>query len=144
MARQFDIPVFYKSPIISRVKRARQIADPKKRDLQPSVLDFGSARFFLARHFGFCFGVENAIEIAYKTLGERADQRVFFLSEMIHNPNVNTDLQDRGVQFMFTPAGEQIVSWDTLVPEDIVVVPAFGTTLEIQEELDQRGIDPSI
>ena len=142
MARQFDIPVFYKSPIISRVKRARQIADPKKRDLQPSVLDFGSARFFLARHFGFCFGVENAIEIAYKTLGERADQRVFFLSEMIHNPNVNTDLQDRGVQFMFTPAGEQIVSWDTLVPEDIVVVPAFGTTLEIQEELDQRGIDP--
>ena len=53
MARQFDIPVFYKSPIISRVKRARQIADPKKRDLHPSVLDFGPVRFLLARHFGF-------------------------------------------------------------------------------------------
>ena len=142
MARQFDIPTFYKSPIISRVKRARQISDPKKRDLQPSVLDFGPVRFFLARHFGFCFGVENAIEIAYKTLDEHADRRVFFLSEMIHNPNVNADLQDRGVQFMFTPSGDQLVSWDILVPEDIVVVPAFGTTVEIQEELERRGVDP--
>ncbi len=142
MARKFEIPVFYKSPIISRVKRARQIADPKKRDLQPSVLDFGPVRFFLARHFGFCFGVENAIEIAYQTLESRAGRRVFFLSEMIHNPSVNADLQNRGVQFMFTPSGEQRVSWDVLVPEDIVVVPAFGTTVEIQEELDRRGIDP--
>ena len=142
MARQFDIPVFYKSSIISRVKRARQEADPKKRDLQPSILDFGPVRFLLARHFGFCFGVENAIEIAYKTLEAHKDQRVFFLSEMIHNPNVNADLQDRGVQFIFTPSGEQLISWDVLTPEDIVVVPAFGTTLEIQQELAQRGIDP--
>ena len=90
MARQFDIPTFYKSAIISRLKRARQMADPKKRDLQPSVLDFGPVRFLLARHFGFCFGVENAIEIAYRTLEEHGDERVFFLSEMIHNPNVKT------------------------------------------------------
>lgn len=142
MARQFEIPLFYKSAIISRVKKARQMSDPKKRDLQPSVLDFGPVRFFLGRHFGFCFGVENAIEIAYKTLEEHADRRVFFLSEMIHNPNVNTDLQDRGVQFMFTPSGDQLVSWDTLESDDIVVVPAFGTTVEIQEELDRRGVDP--
>ncbi|MDP6039108.1 MAG: 4-hydroxy-3-methylbut-2-enyl diphosphate reductase, partial [Candidatus Latescibacteria bacterium] len=142
MARQFDIPVFYKSPIISRVKRARQVSDPKKRDLQPSVLDFGPVRFLLARHFGFCFGVENAIEIAYKTLEMHREKRVFFLSEMIHNPNVNADLQDRGVQFVFTPSGEQLIPWDALTPADIVVVPAFGTTVEIQDELDQRGIDP--
>ena len=142
MARKFDIPVFYQSPIISRVKKARQLSDPKKRDLQPSVLDFGSVRFFLARHFGFCFGVENAIEIAYHTLDASAGQRVFFLSEMIHNPNVNEDLQNRGVRFMFTPSGDQITPWDVLRPDDIVVVPAFGTTVEIQAELDRRGIDP--
>ena len=86
MARQFDIPSFYSSDIISRVKRARAAQDSKKRDLQPSVLDFGPVRFILARHFGFCFGVENAIEIAYKTLEEQAGRRGFFLREMIHNP----------------------------------------------------------
>lgn len=142
MARQFDIPEYYKSPIISQVKKARQVRDPKKRDLQPSLLDFGSVRFLLARHFGFCFGVENAIEIAYQTLDDHGDRRVFFLSEMIHNPNVNQDLLDRGVRFMFTPSGEQQVPWEALTPDDIVVVPAFGTTVEIQSELEKRGIDP--
>ena len=142
MARQFAIPEFYKSPIISQVKKARQIQDAKKRDLSPSVIDFGPVRFLLARHFGFCFGVENAIEIAYKTLEEYPKHRIFFLSEMIHNPDVNADLIGRGVQFIFTPAGEQQISWDNLQSEDIVVVPAFGTTLEIQQELSDRGIDP--
>ena len=142
MARQFNIPDFYKSSIISSVKKSRQILDTKKRDLSPSVLDFGPVRFYLARHFGFCFGVENAIEIAYETLTKHPERRFFLLSEMIHNPNVNTDLMDRGVKFIFTPSGEQLVPWDSLTREDIVVVPAFGTTLEIQDELAGRGIDP--
>jgi 4-hydroxy-3-methylbut-2-enyl diphosphate reductase len=142
MARQFDIPIFYKSQVVSRVKRARQLQDPRKRDLLPTVLDFGPVRFILARHFGFCYGVENAVEIAYKTLEAHADRRIFFLSEMIHNPNVNWDLQERGVRFIFTSSGEQLVPWDELTPADIVVVPAFGTTLEIQETLAARGIDP--
>jgi len=142
MARQFNIPIFYKSPVISRVKKARQMQDPRKRDLVPTVLDFGPVRFILARHFGFCFGVENAVEIAYRTLEAHADRRVFFLSEMIHNPNVNWDLQERGVRFIFTSSGEQLVPWDELTPTDIVVVPAFGTTLEIQQTLAKRGINP--
>lgn len=142
MARQFNIPVFYKSNIISRIKKIRQEQDPKKRDLSPTVMDFGSVRFILARHFGFCFGVENAIEIAYKTLEANPDKRVFFLSEMIHNPNVNDDLQSRGVRFIFTTDGVQLVPWDELKSEDIVVVPAFGTTIEIQEALSARNIDP--
>jgi 4-hydroxy-3-methylbut-2-enyl diphosphate reductase len=142
MARQFNIPIFYKSPVISRVKKARQMQDPRKRDLVPTVLDFGPVRLTLARHFGFCFGVENAVEIAYRTLEAHADRRVFFLSEMIHNPNVNWDLQERGVRFIFTSSGEQLVPWDELTPADIVVVPAFGTTLEIQNTLATRGIDP--
>jgi 4-hydroxy-3-methylbut-2-enyl diphosphate reductase len=142
MARQFDIPVFYKSRIITRVKQARQAQDPRKRDLSPTVLDFGPVRVLLARHFGFCFGVENAIEIAYRTIETHPGRRIFLLSEMIHNPNVNGDLRDRGVRFIFTPAGEQMVPWEELCPEDIVIVPAFGTTLEVQQELDARGIDP--
>lgn len=141
MARIFDIPSFYKSDIISRIKRDRQARDPRKHDLSPTVLDFGPVRFVLARHFGFCFGVENAIEIAYKTLEEHPDRRVFLLSEMIHNPNVNADLQSRGVRFIFTTDGQQIIPWDALDSDDIVVVPAFGTTIEIEHELDKRGID---
>jgi 4-hydroxy-3-methylbut-2-enyl diphosphate reductase len=142
MARQFDIPAFYKSDIISRVKKTRQARDPRKRDLTPSVLDFGPVRIILARHFGFCYGVENAIEIAYKTLEAHPGRRVFFLSEMIHNPDVNDDLQARGVRFMFTTEGDQIIPWDMLQPDDIVVVPAFGTTIEVQRALEARGIDP--
>jgi 4-hydroxy-3-methylbut-2-enyl diphosphate reductase len=142
MARQFEIPEFYKSSVISRVKRARQLQDTRKRDLVPTLLDYGPVRFVLARHFGFCFGVENAVEIAYRTLEAHSDRRIFFLSEMIHNPNVNWDLQERGVRFIFTSSGEQLVPWDHLTPDDIVVVPAFGTTLEIEEALAARGIDP--
>jgi 4-hydroxy-3-methylbut-2-en-1-yl diphosphate reductase len=141
LARQFDIPEFYRSPIVTRVKRARQELDPRKRDLSPAVLDFGPVVVLLARHFGFCFGVENAIEIAYQTLEQHEDERVFFLSEMIHNPDVNHDLESRGVRFLFTPSGEQLVDWSNLRSDDVVVVPAFGTTIEIQEALSKQGID---
>lgn len=142
MARQFDIPDFYTSPIISRVKKARQQHDPRKQDLTPTVLDFGPVRFILARHFGFCFGVENAVEIAYQILNEHQARRVFFLSEMIHNPDVNQDLQERGVRFVLSSTGEQLVPWQELTPDDIIVVPAFGTTVEIQHILTSRGLDP--
>jgi 4-hydroxy-3-methylbut-2-enyl diphosphate reductase len=141
MVRKFDIPLIYRGHIISRVKKAQQAQDPRKRDFAPTVLDFGPVRFVLARHFGFCYGVENAVEIAYKTLAEHPDRRVFLLSEMIHNPRVNSDLQERGVRFLFTPAGEQLVPWKELRRDDVVVVPAFGTTLEMQEKLAERGID---
>jgi 4-hydroxy-3-methylbut-2-enyl diphosphate reductase len=142
MTRKFDTREKYQGPIITRIKRARQASDARKRDLSPTRLDFGPLRVLLARHFGFCYGVENAVEIAYRTLAESAGRRVFFLSEMIHNPKVNGDLLERGVRFLFTPAGEQLVSWDDLKADDIVVVPAFGTTLELQERLAARGIDP--
>ena len=142
MPREFDVPIFYRSPIISVVKKARRITDPRKRNLSPSVLDFGPVRFKIARHFGFCYGVENAIEIAYRALEENPEKRVFLLSEMIHNPRVNANLRQRGVQFLCDTAGNQLISFDTLTPNDIVIVPAFGTTLEVQAELDRHGIDP--
>lgn len=142
MVRRFDIPQTFRGTIISRVKKAQETADPRRRDLAPTVLDFGDVRFVLARHFGFCYGVENAVEIAYKTLERYPDRRVFLLSEIIHNSTVNQDLRERGVRFIFAPTGEQQVPWNALKPEDIVVVPAFGTTLELQQELADRGIDP--
>jgi len=141
MARQFDVPTFYRSPVVSRVKEARRLQDPRKKDLSPSVLDFGPVRFKLARHFGFCYGVENAIEIAYRALKEADGRRIFLLSEMIHNPHVNEDLQSRGIRFLRTTHGEQLIPFDELTPDDVVIIPAFGTTLETEERLKEIGVD---
>jgi len=140
--KNFDIPIYFRSPVISVVKEARKITDPRKKDYSPSVLDFGPVKFFIARHFGFCYGVENAIEIAYRSLEENENRRVFLLSEMIHNPNVNEDLSKRGVKFLREHNGKQLINWDELKEEDVVIVPAFGTTIEIQNILKERGIDP--
>ena len=61
--KNFDVPEFYQSSIIKTIKNKRKSQDLKKKDFTPTILDFGSVQFHLARHFGFCFGVENAIEI---------------------------------------------------------------------------------
>lgn len=140
--KKFDIPIYYRSPVISVVKNARKVTDPRKKDYTPSVLDFGPVKFLIARHFGFCYGVENAIEIAYKSLDENEGKRVFLLSEMIHNPNVNEDLKNRGVRFIREHNGKQLFPWEDLNADDVVIVPAFGTTIEIQNMLKERGIDP--
>lgn len=142
MAKQFNIPAMYESPLIRTVKQARQAADPRKKDLKPAVLDFGPVRFLIPRHFGFCYGVQNAIDIAYRTLEEAQGRRVFLLSEMIHNPDVNADLLRRGVEFLFETDGSVRIPIESLRPDDIAIVPAFGTTLEIQDRLKERGIDP--
>lgn len=139
--KKFDIPQFYKSPIISKIKQARINSDPYKKDFTPTLLDFGPVRFYIARHFGFCYGVENAIEISYKTLEENPDKRIFLLSEMIHNPDVNNDLKGRGVRFIMDTSGNQLIDWGELNSDDIVIIPAFGTTLEIQKKLAEIGLD---
>ncbi|AYQ34443.1 4-hydroxy-3-methylbut-2-enyl diphosphate reductase [Runella sp. SP2] len=139
--KTFHIPEFYRSRIITPIKELRRKNDKLKRDLSPTVLDFGSVKFLIARHFGFCYGVENAIEIAYKAIEENPDKRIFLLSEMIHNPDVNRDLLERGVRFLMETTGRQIIPWEELKSDDIVVVPAFGTTIEIQNRLQLLGID---
>jgi len=140
--KQFNIPDFYKSPVISRIKNYRKNDDPRKQNFIPTILDFGPVRFFIARHFGFCYGVENAIEIAYNTIDENPGKRIFLLSEMIHNPEVNNDLLSRDVKFLMDTSGNHLVEWDELDKEDIVIIPAFGTTLEIEKKLNEIGIDP--
>ncbi len=114
--------------------------DPRKKDFSPAVLDFGPIEVLVARHFGFCYGVENAIEISFKTLEEHPGKRVFLLSEMIHNPLVNKDLTDRGVRFIMDTSGKQIIPWSELNADDVVLIPAFGTTVDIEQKLKAIGI----
>lgn len=139
--KQFEIPAFYRSPIISQVKTYRKAQDPRKKDFTPTVLDFGNVQLFIARHFGFCYGVENAIEIAYRAIAENKGKSIFLLSQMIHNPSVNEDLIQNGIQFIQDTAGKQLIAWDELTSDDVVIIPAFGTTLEIEHELTSRGIN---
>lgn len=138
--KTFNVPEFYRSPIISAVKSYRKVQDPRKKDNSPTILDFGPVKYYIARHFGFCYGVENAIEIAFKALDENPGKRVFLLSQMIHNPEVNKDLTERGVLFLQDTHGEQLISFDTLTQEDIVMIPAFGAPLNILELLEKKGI----
>lgn len=140
--KSFKIPSFYRSSFITLIKNSRKDSDPRKKDFTPTLLDFGPVRFYLARHFGFCYGVENAIEIAYKTIEENPGKRIFLLSEMIHNPGVNNDLLNLGVKFLMDTAGKQLIDWTELTREDIVIIPAFGTTLEIEQKLNVLGINP--
>lgn len=140
--KSFDIPKFYKSPVISRIKNSRKVNDPRKKDYSPTLLDFGPVQFFIARHFGFCYGVKNAIEISYKAIEDNPDKRIYLLSEMIHNSEVNNDLKNRGVGFIMDTSGNEIINWSELKNDDVVIIPAFGTTLEIEKKLNEIGIDP--
>ena len=92
--KQFEVPNIYRSQLISAVKTRRKHQDKLKKDFTPTLLDFGPIQVYLARHFGFCYGVENAIEIAFRTIDENPGKRIFLLSEMIHNPQVIADLQE--------------------------------------------------
>jgi len=140
--RKFEIPVYYKSSLITKIKEKRRLADPRKKDFTPTFLDFGNIQFYIARHFGFCYGVENAIEIAYKAIDENPGRKIYLLSEMIHNPGVNEDLRSRGVEFLMDVSGNELIDQDILSKEDIVIIPAFGTTIEIEKKLKEKGIDP--
>jgi len=111
-----------------------------KKDFSPTRLDLGPLQIFLARHFGFCYGVENAIEIAFRTVEENPGKKIFLLSEMIHNPHVNADLLSSGVRFLQDTSGRQLIPFEALKTDDIVVIPAFGTTVAIEEKLRAIGI----
>lgn len=139
--KQFDIPVFYRSKFITKIKEARRLSDPRKKDFSPAVLDFGPVRFLIPRHFGFCYGVENAIEISYRIIEQNPGKRIFLLSEIIHNPGVNEELQSRGVRFIMDTNGRQMIPWSELSGDDIIIIPAFGTTIEIQDKLNALGIE---
>ena len=120
----------------------------------PITLDFGAVQYVIPSHFGFCLGVKNAIERAYETLAENPGRRVFMLSELIHNSFVNDDLRRRGLRYLQTDIGTpyttdgqkstgapgESLSWDTLTPEDIVIIPAFGATDDDKRRLVRKGV----
>ena len=138
--KQFNVPIIYKSPLIAAIKNKRKAQDKMKKDFSPTLLNFGTVQIYLARHFGFCYGVENAIDIAFKTIEENKGKQIFLLSEMIHNSQVNADLISRGVQFLQDTNGKQLIPFEQLTSKDVVIIPAFGTTLAIEEKLNTIGI----
>ena len=139
--KKFDVPIIYRSPLIAAIKNKRKEQDKMKKDFTPTLLDYGPLKIYLARHFGFCYGVENAIEIAFRTIDENPGKRIFLLSEMIHNPQVNADLLQKGVQFLQDTHGKQVIPFDRLTKDDVVIIPAFGTTLDIEKQLTDIGIE---
>jgi 4-hydroxy-3-methylbut-2-enyl diphosphate reductase len=138
--KTFNVPIIYRSPLITAIKNRRKAEDKMKKDFTPTLLDLGPLQIYLARHFGFCYGVENAIEISFRTIEENPGKRIFLLSEMIHNPQVNADLQQRGVQFLQDTYGKQLIPFEDLRSDDVVIIPAFGTTLAIEQQLNGLGI----
>jgi len=138
--KQFEVPVGYRSSLISAIKQQRKELDKLKKDFTPTLLDLGKLKIYLARHFGFCYGVENAIEIAYKTIEENKGKKIYLLSEMIHNPQVNANLIEKGVQFLHDTLGNELIPISSLTQDDIVIIPAFGTTLEMEQKIKSIGI----
>src|SRR3954466_6288014 len=112
--KTFEVPSSYHSPLISAIKNKRRAEDKMKKDFTPTLLDFGSLQIYLARHFGFCYGVENAIDISFRTIEENPGKRIYLLSEIIHNPQVNEDLVKRGIQFLMDTKGNSIIGFENL------------------------------
>jgi len=139
--KKFEIPQHFRSSFTGKVKQIRRTIDPRKKDWSPTRIEADKFSFVFPRHMGFCYGVENAIEIAYKAIQENPGKRIFLLGEMIHNPAVNEDLLSMGVRFIMDTAGRRLLDWNELNGNDIVITPAFGTTLEIAAELEQLGVD---
>jgi len=139
--KQFEVPNGYRSRLITAIKQKRKTDDKLKKDFTPTLLDLGTVQFYLARHLGFCYGVENAIDIAYKTIEENKGKRIYLLSEMIHNPQVNADLIQKGVKFLHDTNGNTIIPLEELTADDVVMIPAFGTTLELEKIIQDKGIE---
>jgi 4-hydroxy-3-methylbut-2-enyl diphosphate reductase len=142
----------YQSVLCQVIKEVRRTKEKTSGD--PAVLDFGAVSYVIPSHFGFCLGVQNAIERAYETVALHPDRRVFMLSELIHNPFVNKDLLARGLRYLQTDKGLPLRAdgsianskddsgalWNQLTEEDIVIIPAFGATNADKARLIRRGL----
>ena len=135
----------YQSALCEAIKAAKR---QRERTAEaPACLDFGPVRYVLPSHFGFCLGVQNAIERAYETIAANPGRRVFMLSELIHNPFVNDDLRARGLLYLQSDRGEPMRNpatghpyWDEIGRGEIVLTPAFGATDEDKVRLIEKGI----
>ena len=95
----------------------------------------GRLTVHLAREFGFCYGVDRAVDYAYQARKRFPDRRVFLTGEIIHNPHVNDQLRAQGIRFLSDPADRDVA----LGADDVVILPAFGVTIAELQRLDQTG-----
>jgi 4-hydroxy-3-methylbut-2-en-1-yl diphosphate reductase len=102
------------------------------------ALTVGDVTFRLAREFGFCYGVDRAVEYAYETHTKFPDRRLFLVGEIIHNPHVNEKLRAMGVVTLHRP-DEGEFDFDAVRPDDVVILPAFGVTVKDFERLRAIG-----
>ena len=102
-----------------------------------SVLNAGNTTIRLAKQFGFCYGVERAIDLAYAARKVFPEARLFLIGEIIHNPEVNAQIAALGIRNLLDASGRPHV--EDLGPEDVVIVPAFGTTVPLVEEIKRHG-----
>lgn len=99
---------------------------------------FGEVTIRLAEQFGFCYGVDRAVDYAYETAHKFPDKRIFLVGEIIHNPHVNQRLRESGVHFIY-PDGEGEFDFSEVTPDDVVILPAFGVTLSDFDRLKKIG-----
>jgi 4-hydroxy-3-methylbut-2-en-1-yl diphosphate reductase len=134
-------PLIFRKGLDLKHEVAHVLAESYHSDLVARVKDAGfvysSGRLtiHLAREFGFCYGVDRAVDYAYQTRKRFPDRAVYLTGEIIHNPHVNDQLRAQGIRFLSDP-GESISARN---PNDVVILPAFGVTIAMLQELDERG-----
>src|SRR6184192_2115046 len=124
-AVQQQVESHYRSDIIEKVRRAG------------GIIKVGDTTVRLAKQFGFCYGVERAIDLAYAARKVFKDRRLFIVGEIIHNPEVNHQIASLGIKNLTGKNKQADIS--DLGPDDVVIVPAFGTELSIQQQIKDRG-----
>ncbi len=122
---QAEVETHYRSLIVEQIRA------------KGSVIQIGATTVRLARDFGFCYGVERAIDLAYAARKVFADRRVFLLGEIIHNQEVNRQLTEMGVVSIPNAEHEAMVA--TMTTDDVVIVPAFGAETGLMKLIAARG-----
>ena len=104
---------------------------------QGGKITLGNTTLLLAEQFGFCYGVERAIDLAYASRRVFPDSRIFLIGEIIHNPDVNSHLREMGIVSL--PWGKITADYDDLCEDDLVIVPAFGAPTPFMDKVAERG-----
>jgi len=120
-----EVEDHYHSEVVEKIKAEK------------NVLKVGDTTVYLAQQFGFCYGVERAIDLAYASRKVFPDARIFLIGEIIHNPEVNRQLTEMGIVSLAWKTLD--AEYDDLGPDDVVLVPAFGASTEFMDKLDQQG-----
>ena len=118
---QAEVEKHYRSPIVEKLRKAG------------GTLTIGTTTLRLAQQFGFCYGVERAIDLAYASRRVFPENRIFLIGEIIHNPEVNRQLEEMGIVSL--PWKEMDEQYESLTEEDVVLVPAFGAPTSFMDKI---------